>query len=121
MLRVSAQTTGNANLNLLAITSESSEPSGVAGGEALTAFAEAAVKNTSDLARAREQLKSELGEAALVDGAAVVGNFERMTRIADGTGIPIDERNIEFTREARETLHLVSCHTSKVASARLPA
>ena len=116
MLRASAQSTGNANLNLLAITSANSEPSGVVGGEALIAFAEAAVMNTSDLARAREQLKSELGEAALVDAAAVVGNFERMTRIADGTGIPIDERNIEFTREARETLDL-----GRLPSARLPA
>ena len=30
------------------------------------------------------------GSAVLVDAAAVVGNFQRMVRIADGTGIPVD-------------------------------
>lgn len=31
-----------------------------------------------------------MGAAALVDAAAVVGSFQRMTRIADATGIPLD-------------------------------
>jgi hypothetical protein len=26
----------------------------------------------------------------MVDGAAIIGNFERMVRTADGTGIPLD-------------------------------
>ena len=42
------------------------------------------------LAEARERVASELGEAAMVDAAAVIGNFQRMVRIADGTGIPLD-------------------------------
>lgn len=116
MLRVSAQSTGNTSLNLHAITNPESAPSGIQGGASLTAFAEAAVTNSSDLPEARGRLKRELGEAALVDAAAVVGNFERMTRIADGAGIPMDERNVEFTREVRESLDL-----GRFASARLPA
>ena len=31
-----------------------------------------------------------MGDAEVVDAAAVIANFQRMVRIADGTGIPID-------------------------------
>ncbi len=47
----------------------------------------AAMLHSSYLAEARERLRNALGEAALIEAAAVVGNFERMTRIADGAGI----------------------------------
>ena len=81
--------------------------SGVPGGEALTAFAEAAV--TGDEAAggaARERVRSELGEAAMVDAAAVIGNFERMVRIADGTGIPLDRPVAMISAEMRDELGL---------------
>lgn len=38
----------------------------------------------------RRRIVSEWGAAALVDAAAVAGNFMRMNRIADATGIPLD-------------------------------
>lgn len=115
MLRVSALNTKNHDLNLLSITDRSQESSGVEGGEALLAFADAAVNGSEHLAEAREEIVRELGEQALVEAAAVVGNFERMTRIADATGIPLDERNLDFTREVRDTLEL-----ERFSSARLP-
>lgn len=115
MLRVSAQQTENDDLNLLSVTDKEQESSGVEGGEALLAFAEAAVTRSDQLALARTELQQQLGEQALLEAAAVVGNFERMTRIADATGIPLDERNLEFTREVRESLKL-----DRLASARLP-
>lgn len=115
MLRVSALKTENTDLNLLAVTDNDQASSGVGGGEALLAFAEAAVIQSERLPEARLALQQELGEQALVEAAAVVGNFERMTRIADATGIPLDERNLEYTREVRETLNL-----GRLTSARLP-
>ncbi len=115
MLRVSAQQTDNDDLNLLAVTERDQERSGVEGGQALLAFAEAAVIRSDHLPEARLELHRELGEQAVLETAAVVGNFERMTRIADATGIPLDERNLEFTRDLRETLQL-----QDFASARLP-
>jgi hypothetical protein len=43
------------------------------------------------------------GVEAMFDPAAVASNFERMVRIADGTGIPLGERSIPpragFARE----------------------
>lgn len=38
------------------------------------------------LAEARRQLTQAAGEAFMIDTAAVVANFEMMTRVADGTG-----------------------------------
>jgi hypothetical protein len=42
----------------------------------------------------------------MVDAAGVVSNFERMVRIADATGIPLDKRMERLSREVREALHL---------------
>jgi len=65
--------------------------SGVPHGSLLVAFAEATAGGDDDaLARARAALLAALGAAALVDAAAVTSNFERMVRIADATGIPLD-------------------------------
>jgi hypothetical protein len=42
------------------------------------------------LASARGEVLDRLGPEALVDAASVASNFERMVRIADSTGIPLD-------------------------------
>ena len=79
--------------------------SGLPGGDALVAFAEAAVLGDEAHTReARERVRAELGEAAMVDAAAVIGNFERMVRIADGTGIPIDKPLALVSADIREEL-----------------
>lgn len=55
----------------------------------LVEFAEAVVARDADrAAAAREALRRRLGEAGLVDAAAVVGAFHGFVRIADATGIP---------------------------------
>ena len=41
---------------------------------------------------------------ALVDAAPVIGNFQRMVRIADGTGIPHDKPIAAMTADMREEL-----------------
>ncbi len=65
--------------------------SGVAHAEALVAFTEAVLgEDDEELTRARGELLDKVGPEGLVDAAAVVGNFERMVRIADATGIPLD-------------------------------
>ena len=64
---------------------------GIEHGERLTAFADAAVSgDPAALDAARDALRDAAGSAALVDAACVIGNFQRMVRIADGTGIPLD-------------------------------
>jgi len=65
--------------------------SGVAHGERLLAFADALVgQDDAALEGARGALAEALGPEGLVDAAAVASNFERMVRIADATGIPLD-------------------------------
>jgi hypothetical protein len=41
-------------------------------------------------AEARARLCDAIGERAMVDAVAVAANFQRLDRIADGTGIPSD-------------------------------
>jgi hypothetical protein len=52
-------------------------------------FAIAATSPAGDsnrLARIRERVTDTLGEATMVDAAAVIANFEMMTRLAEATG-----------------------------------
>jgi DNA-binding phage protein len=64
---------------------------GVPAADELLDFATASsTKQPQKIAAARDRLLAKLGPEAVVDAAAVIGNFERMTRIADGTGIPLD-------------------------------
>ncbi len=81
--------------------------SGVAHAKRLVGFAEAAVgSDDRALAHARRALLDDLGPAALVDAAAVVGTFERMVRIADATGIALDAPLELLTEDIRRDLDL---------------
>jgi hypothetical protein len=54
-------------------------------------FAESlASRDEQALATARSELQAVAGDEVLVDAAGVAGNFQRMVRIADSTGIPVD-------------------------------
>ncbi len=58
------------------------------------------------LTQARNAVVRVLGPAAMVDAAGVASNFERMVRIADATGIPLDDRMASLSKEVREVLDL---------------
>ncbi len=89
---------------------------GIEHGERLAAFADAAVAgDAAALASARDALRAAAGSAALVDAAAVVGNFERMVRIADGTGIPLDGIVSALSGDLREELGLERFHSRRLA------
>ena len=103
MLRASVESTGD-DVELRGVTGEAS--SGIAHGDLLVRFAEQLVGDGDDLESARDELVDAMGPAALVDTAAVVGNFERMARIADGTGIPLDAPVAAMTGELRADLGL---------------
>ena len=108
MLRASTQVSGEA-VNLNGIVEGNEVQTGLRGGEALIRFAEASVGDSvddkaDDIRVAREAVKDELGENAMVDAAAVIANFQRMVRIADGTGIPLDTPVAMMTSSIREDL-----------------
>ena len=56
------------------------------------AFTESVMSGSpDDIATTRNALSSALGDRAVVDASAVIAMFNIMDRIADATGIPIDE------------------------------
>jgi len=88
MLSWSAETT-NRTVDLEAIASDDVSP-GLPGGEELLAFTSATVSREPDrIVTTRDTLVAAVGPAAMVDAAAVIGNFEMMNRIADGVGMPV--------------------------------
>ncbi len=92
---------------------------GITHGERLTTFVDAAVQgDPAELASARDALRQAAGSAALVDAAAVIGNFERMVRIADGTGIPLDGMTNAMSSDIREDLGLESYESRRLTRAR---
>ena len=78
--------------------------SGVPAGGILSAFAEAILANADNLAQARSAVVAALGEAAMIDAAAVVAGFNGITRIADATGIPLEPAKAEETESWRGAL-----------------
>lgn len=87
---------------------------GIEFGIDLMRFAEAiASRNGQALKISRDNLLRVAGPKVVVEAAAVAANFQRMVRIADSIGIPIDENSFKASNKIRETLNL-----SKFASAR---
>ena len=83
------------------------EGGGVPHGAFLVDFAEAVLGDDEErLSRARTALRETLGNAALVDAAAVVAFFNAIDRIADATGIPLDPERVPQTADFRATLGL---------------
>ena len=117
LLRASGEFSGE-SIDLSAVTRGDGKNSGVAAGAQLIAFAEAATRRSPELAGARDALSAQVGEAALVDAAAVVGNFERMVRIADSTGIPLEGAMSAATADLRAELGIdhfgAAAHTPPV-------
>jgi hypothetical protein len=101
MLRESSQ--HNSALNLQATVNPDAD-SGVEEGALMIAFAEAAVRRGENLPDLRDEIAKRLGDQAAVDAAGIVANFQRMVRIADGCGIPLDDFTKDATADVREGL-----------------
>ena len=80
---------------------------GVEFGPELMQFAEAlASRDNKKLASMRQLLLDKAGEEVLVEAAGVAANFQRMVRIADSMGIPVDDMEQELGRAVRAELDL---------------
>lgn len=85
----------------------SSVDSGVAHGDALVALTDALIEGTdAALASAQEAVRAATGDAGLLDAVGVISNFVRMNRIADATGIPLDEMAVALTADVRAELEI---------------
>ena len=104
MLRASATATGT-GVDLTAIVDDRAGGGGVSHGGLLTAFAEAALGDDDALLNdTRQQVRDTLGEAALVDAAAVIANYSALDRVADATGIPLEPAKEVGTADLRAEL-----------------
>lgn len=83
----------------LSVVAGEAVDSGVAHGAELLAYADAVMGgDAAAIASTRDGLEQVLGLAGVSDTAAVIAMFNVVDRIADATGIPIDE---EFARDVR--------------------
>lgn len=107
MLRVSAKAT-NTTIDIQGISGDASAAAqGIEHGPELMRFAESlARRNEPELAAARKDLLKAAGPSVLVDAAGVAANFQRMVRIADSTGIPVDNLDNPLSQQIRVDLGL---------------
>ncbi len=93
---------------------EGGASSGVAGDAALLAFADAAIDDAPSDA-ARDAVVAHLGEAAMIDAAAVIAGFDAITRVADGSGIPLEPEKAAATAGWRSRLGIDDFWAKKVS------
>jgi len=106
LLRASGETMGDTP-DLRAVNEGAAAAGGVAGGRALLTFTDAVIaQDAPAIQSARAELVRAVGAAGMVDAAAVIGNFERMNRIADAIGIPMDGPTAAVTLSIQEELGL---------------
>ena len=104
MLSLSADAT-NSQVDLQVVNGNGT--GAVALGGELMAFAEAiATRDEQALVTARDALLAAGGNEVVVDAAAVAANFQRMVRIADSTGIPVDPIMQSLSGSIQDTLDL---------------
>ena len=119
LLRASGKRDGN-TYDLSAVTDERGD-SGVPHSDVIRALTEAAVGNRWDaLASLRDAASRTLGEQAMVDVLTVAAGFNGITRVADATGIPLDERARVATEDMRAAVGIDRFHYAR-KSARYDA
>ena len=119
LLRASGERDGN-TYDLSAVTDDHGD-SGVPHSNVIRALTEAAVGNRWDqLASLREAASRTLGAQAMVDVLTVAAGFNGITRVADATGIPLDERARAATEDMRAAVGIDRFHYAR-KSARYDA
>ena len=76
----------------------------VPAGDLLAQYVDAFYDSPEALRHAGQRLRESLGDGAFVDAAAVVGMYDSVVKVADATGIPIDESKVEVSEDVRELL-----------------
>lgn len=108
MLRESVNTSGQ-SYEFKAVTGKADTDSDIPHAALLTEFAEAVVnRDEATLSDLRGQITQLMDEDGLVDAAAIAAAFHGFVRVADSTGIPVDEARDEATREIRAEIGIDS-------------
>jgi hypothetical protein len=88
--------------------------SGVARDADLLAFADAAIAPEGDPTAARLSVTRQFGDDGMTDAAAVIAGFDAITRVADGSGIPLEPPKAEATAPWRASLGIDEIWARKV-------
>ena len=114
-LSLSGDETGN-EYTLEASVGQDSSDGGLPYGELFNEFVEAVCSHDdARAAPARQQIMEQLGEAAMIDAAAVIAAFNGYPRAADATGIPLEDYKEKVTEAMRAELGLDALNLSKTA------
>jgi hypothetical protein len=74
-------------------------------GALLVEFAEAVLdSNEQRLSAIQAEIRAKMGDVALVDAAAIAATFNAIDRVADSTGIRIEDAKAEATADIRAVL-----------------
>ena len=102
LLRASSEQE-HGHYNLGSVTSDSVDP-GVPHGQWLRQLTETAIKGDwLQLAEVRPQAEEVMGRQQTIDALTVAAAFNGITRVADATGIPLDQNTADTTVEMRES------------------
>ena len=106
MLRESSTATG-ANYDLSAIVGSVGTDGGVQHGMVLVEFVDAVLgRDEARLLALRGIVLSAVGDAGFVDACATVASFNAVVKLADGTGIPLEDWKETRTRDIRGALSI---------------
>ncbi len=120
MLRVSAMR-NTTEIDLQAVNGDADGAAvGIEFGPELMRFAESVASRDEALERHRRELLEAAGPAVLVDAAGVAANFQRMTRIADSVGIPVDDMSLEMGQQVRRELGIERFASARNSLGELP-
>ncbi len=105
MLRASSSA-NDMEIDLSFIRGEAAENRAVQHAPELAELVDASINDPGSLPSARSALVEVTDQATMLDAAAVVANFEMMTRIADGTGTRHPSDRLESMSEMSTSMGL---------------
>jgi hypothetical protein len=107
-------------VDLAAVNGKAGRDIGVAHAAELLAFTEAVMGSDEDaLARTRAALRAVLSPEGYVEVAAIIAAFNVVDRVADSTGIPLDDMMVAMSGDVREQLGLARFASSANSRATL--
>jgi hypothetical protein len=104
LLRESSRHSGE-DIDFNAVLGQTDGDVGIPHADLLVEFAEAVLgDDDARLETARRAIVDAMGASALVDASGITATFNAIDRVADATGIPLEDDKAEDTSELREDL-----------------
>lgn len=79
---------------------------GIPAGPELLAFTNAVELGRGDIDETRRALAAVIGDQGAIEAAAIIAIFNGLVRVADGTGIQLDDGVFNASVTERDSLHI---------------